>query len=642
MSQNEAQILFRFYSTFLDLRPKSTTYQEYVVRMMISAVIGIAFLAPVWASGQAGPQPTSPRSVPGEYLVKYRDYGMDSNRVYQKLQGKANLKAAFKTLNIYHISMKATNAADLQEGLDQISHDPDVEYIEPNYIMDKFDVQEQVATYTQSYAPTQVANAWGIESSIASKGKVVVAIIDTGLDKNHKVFKTVANGGTGALWINQAEANGTPGIDDDANGFVDDVNGWNFINNTANFYDDDKHGTHVAGIVVGTSTDIGTLPYTESSIQVMPLKFLDAQGSGSTANAIKAVYYAISNGAKVINNSWGGSGYSRALHEALSYAYSYKLTIVCAAGNYTKNNDSVAMYPANYDIPSNISVAATDTYDALASFSNYGYSTVSVAAPGVNINSTVPGVNTFSMLSGTSMASPFVAGLAALALREAPTLSGYQIKNLIMARGDSQNLLAGRVRTGARVNAYKTIQGALSMVGTASYQPGYSPDYNALELASNSGAAEPKAGGCGLISAAAALKGPGASGPGAPEGILAGLLALPLALWFALRRKSPEARRKHERFKMNSEVRVKVGERELIGSMNTISEGGLSFNADEALEKGGIVTLKIASPDGHELIEVQGAIVWSEANQAYGVQFANAREGTLAMIRDWTQGLVKT
>ena len=609
---------------------------------MMMSVIAMAILAPVWVQAQTATTPPPLRTVPGEFLVKYRDAGIDSNTVYHKLQGRASLKAAFKTLNIYHIAMKAgSSAAEQQESIDQISRDPDVEYIEPNYIVDKMDVQAQSGSYTQSTPPTQVANAWGVESSIAAKGKVVVAIIDTGLDSGHLAYKPLASNGTGALWINQVEKNGVAGVDDDANGFIDDINGWNFINNTNNFYDDNEHGTHVAGIIVGTSTDIRAATYSESSILVMPLKFLDSSGSGSTSNAIKAVYYAVANGAKVINNSWGGSGYSRALHEALTYAYNYKLTIVCAAGNYAANNDSVPMYPANYDIPSNISVAATDSWDQLASFSNYGAGSVQVGAPGVNIMSTVPGTNAFAMLSGTSMASPFVAGLAALAIREAPNLTGYQIKNLVMGRGDYQNLLAGRVSTGSRVNALKLVQGAQSMTGVAAYQPAYSPDYNALDQASTSDSG--KKAGCGLVSTAAALKGPGeAGGAGAPEGIFLGLMALPLALWFALRKKTPEARRKHERFKMNSEVRVKVGDRELIGCMNTISQGGLSFSADEALEKGGVVTLKIASPDGHELIEVQGSIVWSEANQAYGVQFSNAREGVLAMIRDWTTGLVKT
>ncbi len=124
--------------------------------------------------------------------------------------------------------------------------------------------------------------------------------------------------------------------------------------------------------------------------------------------------------------------------------------------------------------------------------------------------------------------------------------------------------------------------------------------------------------------------------------IVVGLLLVPLVVWQVLRVRDPKDKRRYERFKMSSEIRVNVGGRELVGAVNTISEGGLSFNTDQALEKGGIVTMRIQSPDGHEVIEVQGQVVWCEKNQAYGVQFANAKQGTLAMIRDWTSSLMKT
>lgn len=615
---------------------------------IFGTLIGFAVvLAPLYVGASELPE-----VVPGEYLVRYRDVGLSTNQVYQKLEKSANLKAAFKGMNVYHIAFKA--GVNEQKSIEDIAADPDVAYIEPNYVLNKSQIEDTNSdpsaqdytsqsggsSYTQSTAPTRIVNAWGIESSIASKGKVIVAVVDTGLDSTHPVFRTVANGGTGALWVNQTEKNGIVGFDDDGNGFVDDISGWNFINNSANFYDDDEHGTHVAGIVVGTGTDIRAGSLTESPIQIMPLKFLDANGAGSTANAIKAIYYAVSNGARVINNSWGGGGYSRSLHEAFTYAYNYKVVLVSAAGNYTKNNDVTAMYPANLDVPSNISVAATTNSDALAYFSNYGASLVQIAAPGMDIVSTVPG-GVFKQLSGTSMAAPFVAGLAALAIREAPNLSGYQVKNAIISSSDALNLLAGKVSSRGRANAFNLISSVKNMTLTASYQPGYSPDYSTLDLASSTTESKGK-GGCGLVSSAAALRGPGQGGPTSPEALVMGLMALPLALWFMLRRKSPEQRRRHERFKINSEIKVKIGDRELVGAMNTISQGGLSFNVNEALEKGGIVTMKIASPDGHEMIEVQGAIVWSEQNQAYGVQFAGAREGALAMIRDWSQSLVKT
>ncbi len=617
-----------------------------------------------------------PQVVAGEYLVKFKNVMLDPSSVSQKIEGRASLKTAFKAMNIYHIALKP--GVDEQRSLDALKQDPDVEFIEPNYILSKEqseseaapgqivpgfsrqEVEEMAAqsqnnsaqsdysafaggAYTQSGSSVQATQAWSAMTPYNGTNKVIVAIVDTGLDKTHKVFLPytgTASGGTGSLWINTIEANGTTGVDDDGNGYVDDINGWNFISNNSNFYDDDGHGTHVAGIVVGAGTDILASPLSRSKIIVMPLKFLDASGSGSTANAIKAIYYAADNGAKVINNSWGGANYSRSLHEALTYAYNRQVTIVSAAGNYSKNNDTNSMYPSNYDVPSNIAVAATTDSDGLAYFSNYGKSLVSVASPGVNIYSTIPS-NMYGYLSGTSMAAPFVAGIAALAKSESPSLSGYQIKNLIIAQANVVSGLSTKIKSSARVNALKTVQGAQGMVSVSAYNPSYSPDYGALEMASLAGSnsSSPKAG-CGTVTTALA----GSGGGAAPLGVLAGLMLLPLIVWSVLRAReeSPKSRRKHERYKMNSEVRVKVGDRELVGAMNTISLGGISFNVDEALDKGGVVTMQISSPDGSEKIEVSGEIVWSEQNQAYGVQFSEAHNGAKAMIQHWTQKLVKS
>ncbi|MNK51253.1 Thermophilic serine proteinase precursor [compost metagenome] len=595
------------------------------------------------------------KTVPGEYIVKYRGYSAGAGAVSGKLQGKAVMKSAFPAMNLYHISvnLKATSSEEQAVNIEAIKQDPDVEYVEPNYIFDKSEVTEMGApmgqslqpsgaeleqsSYSQSFNATGVADAWKLFTPLSEgNGKIVVAVVDTGLDKNHHVFRPVSSGGTGALWVNQAEANGQPYRDDDGNGFVDDINGWNFISNSNNFADDDNHGTHVAGIVVGAGLNIFASSLEESKVVIMPLKFLNGGGSGTTANAVRAIEYAVRNGARVINNSWGGPSYSRALHEALIYAYNNSVLVVSAAGNYSKDNDATPMYPANYDVPSNIAVASIDSNDKLSYFSNYGARTVHVGSPGEWIKSTVRG-NTFDWMSGTSMAAPFVAGMAALALREAPYLTGYQMKQLVMQESEHIVLLEGRVSTSARISSVDLISQAKVMSTAASYQPDYIPRF----LAERSPASAGGAGGCGLVSTAI-MNGPGKGGGASGAGLLAGLMMIPLLVWFALRRPEGASRRKHDRFKMNSEIRVKVGDRELIGQTSTISAGGLSFNVDQALEKGGVVTMRVQSPDGNEVIEVTGQVVWSEANQAYGVQFANAKEGTVAMIRQWTQGLMKT
>lgn len=590
-----------------------------------------------------GPQE---EAVPGEYIIKYRGQSPLSN-VKAKLQGKATLKNVLAEGAVYHVSMKSENLAALQA-------DKDIEYIEPNYYLVKFDdgsvgqplqqmsaadVAAQSSTsFSQSLAPVQALQAWTIASTLNSQQQPItppiVAIIDTGLDPNHRVFTD-----TNALWINPGEIPGN-GIDDDFNGFVDDVNGWNFIANTKAFNDDEGHGTHVGGIILGAGLDIFANSLDPARVRLMPLKFLDAQGSGSTANAVRAIYYAVNNGAKVINCSWGGGSYSQSLHEALAYAYSHEVLVVAAAGNNASNNDSVGMYPANYDVPGLISVAATSDYDSLATFSNYGTGHVQVAAPGVSIFSTYLD-NSYASMNGTSMAAPFVAGIAAMALREASNLTGYQIKGLITSSVDTISKLNGKVGTSGRVNEYKLLQAAKSTanLSVSPSQPSYNPAFKAERAPAGENAAGASAG-CGLVKAVTSGGGSG----GASGGFEFLLIAMvPLVVWLALRMRAvnPKDQRKHERFKINSEIKIQMGDKELVANLKTISVGGVSFNAETALAKGGLVTMQISSPDGHEKIEVQGQVVWSENNQAYGVQFTEAKTGALSMIQDWTKGLSK-
>jgi subtilisin family serine protease len=597
--------------------------------------------------------------VPGEVLVKLK--GKASFQARQqflgKVQSKASLKSSFSRMNIHHMSLKA--GTDLQQVINELKNDPDVEYAEPNYIITKLndlevmseamsidDVKAQnqalsSTSYSQSLANTQVTESWS-ELSASVAVTPVVAVIDTGVDYTHPVFVN-----SGAIWSNAGElgtdVNGnnkaTNGIDDDGNGYVDDYRGWNFFANNNAPMDDDEHGTHVAGIILGISQNIFATTLQPAKVKIMPLKFLGADGSGTTSSAISAIYYAVRNGAKIINNSWGGSNYSQSLHDALAYAYNEKVTLVAAAGNYNSNNDSAPLYPANYPVPSQLSIAATNDYDNRASFSNFGKSSVHVASPGVGIVSTIPG-NQYRYLSGTSMAAPFVAGMAAMLYREANNLSGYQIKNLILSSIDTKDILTNTVITGGRVNELKAVQAAKSQISILSEQPNYVAEPPSAARAPAE-AAPAKTGGCGLITTA--LMGAGGSGGATPSAsVLIALLTIPLIVWFVIRqRASGKGRRRFDRFMMNSDIKLNVGGRELVGHMRTISEGGLSFSAETMLEKGGVVTINITSPDGSENVQVQGHIVWSEQNQAYGVQFDHAREGVVMSIRRWTASLMR-
>ena len=633
-----------------------SNFKAKVCRLTSSRVSLFAVIALVGLVFDLGPAHAADDVVPGEYIVKMkgRPSSQRSANFVGKIANKANLKATFGKLNLHHLALKP--GQDAAAFLDEIRADEDVDYIEPNYVLRRIDsieednrvfsMEESVAMaaensaygYSQNGADVKVTQTW-TSMSTSSQEIPVVAVIDTGIDYNHPVFVN-----SGALWRNPGEIPGN-GIDDDGNGYVDDVFGWNFVGRNGLPFDDDKHGTHVAGIVLGVTQNIFASPIAAAKIRIMPLKFLNASGSGATSDAIQAVYYAVNNGASVINNSWGGSNYSQALHDAMNFAYQHHVVIVSAAGNYASDNDSAPLFPASYPVPSNISVAATNDFDNLASFSNYGKNTVRMSAPGVAIWSTVPGGGS-KYLSGTSMAAPFVSGLAALALREAPRLSGYQVANLIVNTGQSFTELWNRTISGNRADSLQSLISAKTQVNVDPIQPEY-----VAAAVGRSPASEtvPKAGcgSVGLVGGAGAWKSPQDPPPQSLLFALA-LSLVPFIVWNVLRIRakvneeaSGKNRRRFERFAMNSEIKVRVGDRELIGQMNTISVGGASFKADALLERGGIVTLQIASPDGEEQVQVEGCIVWNEANQSYGVQFQDAKDEAISSIQGWTTNLSK-
>lgn len=544
------------------------------------------------------------------------------------------LQKSWSSLNMHHF--KSQGGVTTRELMEMYKADPAVEYVEPNYVFDKLDFENEAVTglsesdvqtmaagdYSQSSAPIQAEDAWATLSN--SGQKPIVAVIDTGVDYTHSVFSQ-----SGAIWTNTGEIPNN-GLDDDANGFIDDVRGWNFVSNNNNPMDDNNHGTHVAGIVLGVGQDIiDTVPREAARIQIMPLKFLDGNGSGSTASAVAAIYYAVNNGAKVINNSWGGASYSAALHEALAYAYNARVFVTAAAGNAGSNNDSKPIFPANYDVPSLLSVASTTDSDAMSFFSNFGFGTVHLGSPGSGIKSTLPG-NTFGFLSGTSMAAPAVAGIAALMMYERPSMIGFQVKNIIYDQSQAVSGLSGKVNSQSRVNVLNSVSVAKS-VSLNSSQPSYtvSADQFSREIAS---AAENGAA-CGLVKSVTQTT-------GVPWGVLV-LLSLPVALFAAMRiRKAKDLRRQHERFSINTDVKMSVGGRELVGKVNSISQGGVRVNAEELIEKGSIVTLCITGPDGNETVQVEGNIVWSEESQECGIQFAENKMAQ-ATVAGWTKGLKK-
>lgn len=292
--------------------------------------------------------------------------------------------------------------------------------------------------------------AWDTQRGSAS---TLVAIIDTGIDYNH--VDLAAN-----IWTNPGEIAGN-GRDDDGNGYVDDIHGYDFANNDSDPMDDNEHGTHVAGTIGAVGNNGIGVTGVNWNVKMMALKFLDASGSGYDSDAIRALDYAVRMGAKVSNNSWGGGGSDPALADAINRARTAGHIFVAAAGNEGANNDVTPNYPSNYNYDNIIAVAAVGSTDALPSWSNYGATTVDIAAPGVSILSTLPG-NQYGRLSGTSMATPHVTGVVALVMSQFPTYTYRQVIDKVLASVDKLPQLNGKVATGGRLNAAKAVAGTVT------------------------------------------------------------------------------------------------------------------------------------------------------------------------------------
>jgi hypothetical protein len=270
-----------------------------------------------------------------------------------------------------------------------------------------------------------------------------IAILDSGVQYSHPDLS--AN-----IWANPGEIAGN-GIDDDGNGYVDDVRGWDFYSNDNNPDDADGHGTHTAGTVGAVGNNGAGVTGVNWRCKLVPLRFLGPNG-GYISDAIEAVQYCTTKGIKVSNNSWGGGGYSQSMYDAIAASRNVGHVFVAAAGNAGTNNDSSPFYPASYGVDNVISVAATDNDDRRASFSNYGATTVDLGAPGVMIASTYRGSG-YVYMDGTSMASPHVAGVVALVYGQNPTWTYSQVRNRILSTVRPVAALATNTATGGVVDA---------------------------------------------------------------------------------------------------------------------------------------------------------------------------------------------
>lgn len=410
--------------------------------------------------------------VPNQLLVKFKE-GTSPSAVaaaLARVQGKVEekiLTAAMKNSNlqqgvlVVNTPLQALNAVSRIRG-------QEVESAEPNYIYSHDAASNDTyyangslwGMYGDASSPanqygSQAAEAWARGNTGSSS--VYIGIIDEGYMYTHEDL--AANAG-----VNPGEV-ANNGLDDDNNGYVDDVYGWDFDGNNNSVFDgvDDDHGTHVAGTIGGVGGNALGVAGVVWNVKLLSGKFLGKRG-GTTANAIKAVDYFTDlktrHGLNIVatNNSWGGGGASNQLQAAIERANTAEILFIASAGNATNNNDASPSYPASYPNANIIAVASITSTGGISSFSNYGATSVDLGAPGSGIYSTVPvrsGKNTvsgYASYSGTSMASPHVTGAAALYAYSHPGANASSIKNAILSSVTGTASLSGKTATGGRLN----------------------------------------------------------------------------------------------------------------------------------------------------------------------------------------------
>jgi subtilisin family serine protease len=384
--------------------------------------------------------------------------------------------------DIFHIQLQDKNV-NLETLVQDIKKNIDIKFATVNRIYQIKDTPKDTHWLSQwaldnigqnsprGLPGTENADIAALRAWKETKGSrdIIVAVIDTGIDYTHPDLKD-------NIWQNEKEINGIDGVDDDGNGYTDDKYGWNFITigQTKPYYgklgspdpmDDHSHGTHCAGIIGAVPNNNIGIAGVNWNIRLMALKFLSKMGSGTSIDAYRAILYAIDNKADILSNSWGGGDRDELLEFAIQKAKDNGILFIAAAGNSAINTDHTPHYPSTYEHDNVISVAASDNNDQLAVFSNYGAETVDIAAPGVDIMSTVPvALNEKSRLayasySGTSMATPYVSGVAALVLAKNPELKRkpLELKQRLLDTVDILPAFAGRVKSCGRLNAYRAV-----------------------------------------------------------------------------------------------------------------------------------------------------------------------------------------
>ncbi len=429
-------------------------------RTMVCLCFGLAVASAADAASRQSAQALSDDPVleyaPDTVLIKFKPSAQPAQKrqAYAAVGGQ-KIRGYDLVRGLEHLQLG--RGQRVEQAVERLQQLPFVEYVEPDHVLraDTNDTyyylqwglentgQDIRGTVGTDDADIDAEFAWVIKTGDPN---FVVAVIDTGTDYNHPDLDS-------NIWTNPGEIPSN-GVDDDGNGYIDDIHGYDFWSNDADPMDENGHGTHVAGTICAESNNEQGVAGVAWQCKIMALRFLGPNG-GYTSDAISALDYAVSKGVKVSNNSWGGGGYSQSLYNAIQNANTSGHLFVAASGNSSDDTDSKPHYPSSYSLGNIISVAATENQDRLSSFSNFGANTVDVGAPGTNIVSTSQGG--YWWMSGTSMAAPHVTGLAVLIWDLHPTWDNIQVRDRIYNTVRPLAALAGITVTGGIINAYEAL-----------------------------------------------------------------------------------------------------------------------------------------------------------------------------------------
>jgi subtilisin family serine protease len=414
-------------------------------RLPLLLALAIAILLPTARSASAW--------APGEVLVKFKSGVPARDRAEIESASHSTLLTHFESLGIERLAIPS--GSSVEAVVQSLRSDPRVEFAEPNYetriaavpndpqFSQQWSLQNTGQTGGTPGADIHAPLAW--DRTIGSQS-LLIGVLDTGVEISHPDL--AAN-----IWVNLPEQSGGVGIDDDLNGYVDDVHGYDVVNNDGDPSDFNGHGTHVAGIIAARGSNGTGVVGVCWNASIVAIRILNDRGVGTVAQAIAGLQYAKAIGVRVANLSWSVEQPSAALLQALQDAGAAGMVIVAAAGNGGLNDDVQPYYPASYRLPYMISVAATDAKDRLAPYSNYGPASVDIAAPGTAILSTWLS-GTYKTLTGTSEAAPIVSGACGLLLARFPSLANTAVKRAVLHSAETLPSLTGRVASGARLDAH--------------------------------------------------------------------------------------------------------------------------------------------------------------------------------------------